>query len=392
MSSNDSLLPWIYSFEGVTPENCPSFNNLREGFAVATIFNQLQNTCQIDTSKLLTVDHSKDDWYTCLKNIKSIQEKIKEPFAAAKLKSTFDCTGIARLSSPTALPDLIHTLILYSLKGPEKAKGLERIKTLPSETQKAIKSIIQSKSKKPSSPGSPESSQTTTPTRSNAKALLKSKYEKMLQTLKSENEKLLKENAELKSQQPKASAQTKEQIEFNEAKKKRDDAIAAGAELDKELQSLQEVADRKKKMQLELEAINAKIKDLEKKSKADTLTVDSFNGSTDPTVIKLLAEIKEAEELIKPEYYESLKKTEAKLKKEHAKLTAFIKSVEPKANADDSDDAAAKLSKEIEDLIMENNRMNSETIGMLARVESIERMKNKQSFIEHLRSSTLFLK
>lgn len=59
---------------------------------------------------------------------------------------------------------------------------------------------------------------------------------------------------------------------------------------------------------------------------------------------------------------------------------------------DDNSDISASLSNEIDALTEKNNQLNEEIVELMVRAEAIEKMKNQHSYLEHIRSSSIFMK
>lgn len=390
------LLPWFRSFDGVTPEVLPSVNHIIEGFAVCYVFNKLQDAVKIDVSKLSQVNREKDDFVHTYKNLKFVCDQMKEQLSAAKCKSQFDILKIAKNKNQESINELINALIVFSLKGPKAELGKEIYKKLDKETKAAIGNLAEEmKNKKAASKASSAKESST-------HDIIKKKYEGTLEQLKQENEMLKKENQALKDNKTKIEnkkkdnvkvvQKSKEQIDYEETCKNKEQVVQEGQKLDLEIKELGDVESEKNRMRLELNTINGKIKDLEKKKENETKSIESYQNSTDPKVIKLLTEIKKEEEKLSPKYIEHLQSSKAKLQKQLNKLSAELNDFNDLVDDTSEDDTYSKLTKEIEKIIDENNNLNSEIAKMLVQADNIDRLKDNHSFIQHLRSSSLFIK
>lgn len=390
------LMPWFRSFEGVTPDVLPTVNDIIEGFAVCIIFNQLQDSVKLDTSQLQQIDRKKQDFLNIYNNIKYVYTGMKEQLSKAKCFHQFDLFKIAKFKKQDAINELISSLITFSLNGPKSELGNRIINNLDEETKKAIEEL-----RKETNQNTQET--TSAPiTKSLTGNSLKKKYEIILENVKKENEKLKKKNQELNEEKIKLEKEnenlencpqkSEEQIAYDEAYKAKEEAIKEGEKLDLEIKELEIVESQKNEMLAELESLNAKIKDLEKKKENKTQNLESFQKSTDPKIMKLLSEIQKEEELISPKYTEQLHSLKAKYQQQYDKLSSEIKDFSELVDDTNDDDSSLKMSKEIEKLIDENNQMNSQIEEILVEADNINRLNNKQSFLQHLRSSSIFKK
>ena len=429
----DALLPWIRSFDGVTEENCPNFESLREGHVLASIFNQLTDDPQIDLTKLDPIDRTKDIWFSCLKNLRAIVNVIQKPFEDAKLTNPIDVRSISKNAKPEALYNLVSMFILYSLKGPKQKDMISRLKSMPKPTQDAVKDILKAqKSAAQSSPNrtAPSTSQTpqitpTTPSASTSTTqnlelkTQKIRLELNLKRLEKEKDQLLSENSDLKQEKEKLLAMKSNQTAgtssslsqiqevtamIREAEASRQKENEEIEQLDKEISALEPFEEQKAKLQAELDANNSKLRLLRQKISQSAPTIDSFRALDDEKARALLLEIDQCEKELQPEYAQTLKSEINEIKK---KLVAYAEDVTEKiqllggpqlaeegktTNEDNETDITSQLSNEIDELTDRNNALNEEIIEIMAKAESIERMRDHQSFLEHIRSSSIFLK
>ena len=119
-----------------------------------------------------------------------------------------------------------------------------------------------------------------------------------------------------------------------------------------------------------------------------------FRDSTDLTAQKYLKEIDEAEARLTDEYQKSIQAENQKIKAAAKKLVQEIKTLKEMVGdvGDEADDDGSKLADGIAELVERANRTNAETIEMIAKAEAIERLKQQRSYLEHLRSSTKYIK
>lgn len=433
----EAILPWIKSFDGVTDENCPNFDSLADGFVLAMIFNQLTDDNKINMDSLLPNVEGNNAWFNRLKNIRLVYDHVKEPFASFKLTSSVDATSIARHSKPEALVNFVSMFIVYSLKCPKKDEILKKTKALPKATQAAIKEAITSQRTKPSTPSSSQTASESTPTKSVPQTPTKQatsvetpemrtqriKLEIELKRLEKEKDQLISENSDLKNEKekikninsgptPKSSDSSPKIDEALNAQKQEEAEIKA---LDEEISSLEQFNAQKDKLQAEFEALNSKLRSIRQKANKSAPTIESFKGTTDPQAIKYLQEIEEAEKVIQPDYINKLNLLISKLNKE---INIAMEDLNEKVELlggpqmltsqplesptkddgtdikkiDDNSDISANLSNEIDVLTEKNNQLNEEIIELMVRAEAIEKMKNQHSFLEHIRSSSIFMK
>lgn len=434
----EAILPWIKSFEGVNDENCPNFDSLADGHVLAMIFNQLTDDNKFNMESLLQVDTSKDDWFTRVKNLKALYNHAKDRFAAVKLTSPVDFIGIARNTKPEALVNFVSMFIVYSLKCSKKDEILKKTKALPKATQAAIKEAITMQKTKPAAPAASQSASESTPAKSVPQTPTKTasntetpemrtqriKLEIELKRLENEKNALISENSDLKNERdriknlnanakPKSSdsSSSAKIAEITATKKQKEDEIQA---LDNEIASLEQFNEQKNQLQAELAALNSRIQAMRKKASQAAPTLEYFKETTDPQAIKYLKDIEEAEKIIQPDY---IKKLHLILEKFNKEVSVALSDVDEKVELlggpqmltsqpespskddgseikkiDDNNDVSTSLSNDIDALTERNNQLNEEIMELMVRAEAIEKMKNQHSFLEHIRSSSVFMK
>jgi chromosome segregation ATPase len=356
----EDLLPWFRSFDGVTEDICPSVESLRDCHVFGIIFNQLQDK-KIDLATLPRLSAS-ESWMNYRRNIRALVDVTKPIFESHKLSLVLNPTSFARNSDPEALSNLTELFIRLSLKVPRKAEQTARIKSLPKQTQRAIKALFD-KTAKP------------------AEVDTDAERKRLLQ----EQADLEREKQALLAAAPSAALR---EVELRRAK-----IAAQGAELDAEIQKREGLAEEKRRLQAEVDALNAKIRELTATLNSAPKTIDDFRGLDDERARKLLADIEEGEKRIRPEFGEALRaeneklrKTIQALSKEERELGQMVGDMPPVSEGEE------ERRKEIEALVERNNCLNEETMKLVARAEAIEKLKNQQSFLEHLRASTRFVR
>lgn len=396
----EGILAWVRSFDGVTPENCPDFDSLRDGIVLGIIFNHLNGTPVEFQAREL--DKTKDDWVTALRNLRDLQAKVKPAFDAAKVTLRMDAAAAARPSAgrEEALAELVESFVVFALKCPKKAEVIQKIKTLPKEGQRAIKAIVEkvkagavarpttpTKESAPASPPQPQASRAVT--------LL----ERQIALAKREKEKLAEQREQLEKEKQEALAahanveKCPEQIEYEEACAKHASLEKRAREIEEQVKAREGVLEDKKRAQSELDAINTRISELKGKLSMTTPTVESFRQSTDETAQTYLKEIDEAEKRLTNEYSESLKNENQNIRNAAKKLSRDIKALtEIVGDVEDETDGESRLQNEIEELVERTKALDEEVNKIVARTEAIERMKQQKSFLEHLRSSTKYIK
>jgi hypothetical protein len=377
--NKEGVLHWIRSFEGVTPENCPDFESLKDGVVLGIIFNQITDT-PIDLTNLRPVDRRSETWVSFLRNIRSLTNAVRPAFDARNIPLTADVTGIARGTNPESLSNLVESFVLYSVKGPKKPDGLQRIKQLPRPGQLAIKALLEA-----TLPPKKAAEPAVEPTQAHLD------LEAELARLREENGRLLNEKQQLLEAAAKRSPGLSD---LQEAESKRQILAQRSSELDIEIQKREGIVGEKERLQAELKALNGRLEELTHTLAQSQSGVEGFRGSTDPRAIKLLAEIDQAEKRLRPEFVERVRADNARMKAELqgilgevTELRRYVGDVD-----DGDDDVVTVLNNEVEALVDRDHRLKEETMAAMVRAEAIERLKSQQSYLAKLRSSAQFLK
>ena len=176
-------------------------------------------------------------------------------------------------------------------------------------------------------------------------------------------------------------------------KRKLEEMQKESENLDAELKSLQDATQEKEKVQSEIRDLKQKIQVAEEQLNKP-FDIEKLKQSDDPQILDLLKQIQENEEMLKPEHTEKLRGEVEKLKQTVLKLKDIVSAKKAKAeNVKDqpTDGENQKLEAEINEYVERNNKLNKEIIEILSRNEAIEQSKQSQSFLEHLRTSDVFL-
>ena len=412
---NEALLSWVKLYDGVTAENCPDFESLRDCHVLSLVYNQIaDDSHRVDPSSINPVEDKKKDWYKVLKNVKTLVSAMKAPFEKLNIPEFEETTALARSSKEEALPDLVKLIFLYSVKGPKKNETVQMIKKLDKSSQQHLMQFLKEyRGKLAASPTPKSSAETvqTTPIKQQTSTdklnftIEKTKLEKAIKQLESEKSQLVSENSDLKNEKSKleatknanrlakSDANQSELDTLNQLTRDKEEAQRLSLQLDNEIKALEHIRDEKQRAQLELDALNAKIRDLKKKTNPSPPSIEEWRESTDPNAIKLLQEIDESEKMIRDEYYNKLNEESNKIKKAINIIASDIKEKQEfigDANELD-DDLGTRLSNEIDALNEKNNTLNEEIMALIAKAEAIDKMKTQHSFLEHLRSSSVFL-
>ena len=381
MENPELILPWIFSFDGVTNSDLDSFSSLRSGHVLAKIFNQIQGEDVIDLNSLKPVDQSKDDWISCLRNMKTLQSHIRGPFSNCQIQSTFDITSIARRSNAdNSLKELVEAFILFSLKGPKKAENIERVKKLPKETIKMIQEIIQKKRTQNKDDAKIVKSEKGQP---------KQQIEQIIQQLDTEKANLKKANEDLKNEIQTLKNKGTEYQQFYELNLKKEEIIKENQKLDEEINLKENLEEKKNQLQAQLNEYKKNINQV-KEQELMIKSLKVYERSTDHKVINYLNEIHKIEDTIEESNILKIEKEYTHLKKILKKLASDIKSKKDiienyKEIDEDQNDIENKLSNEIEMLIDKNNQLNHEIIELVKKTELIEQLNTPESLLEKMR-------
>jgi hypothetical protein len=372
----EDLLPWFRSFDGVSEQVCPSVESLRDCHVFGLIFNQLQEK-QVDMASLPRTSAT-DTWVAYLRNIRTLTEAMKPVLEAHKLSLAINQTAFARNSNPEALANLVELFIRLSLKVPRKAEEAARIKQMPKATQLAIKALFDKTAKPPDADSPPRA-------------------EAGLAQAQAERARLQQEQADLERERGEllAARAGPRAAELHEIEGQRERILRRGAELDAEIQRREGVAEEKRRLQGEVDALGARARELAAQLGQAPKTVDDFRRDGDERARRLLADIDDAERRLRPEYADALRQAADRLRRTIQQLTKEEKELAqmvgdmPDVGADE---ATRAMSEDIQALLDSNNRLNEETVRLVARAEAIEKLRSQQSFLEHLRSSKRFVR
>ena len=140
-SPASGLLEWMNTFPEVAELGITSFVNVRDGIAIATLWNCISSK-QIDVSSL-GKPTSETDWLTARKNLAAVDAVIGPVLTETNLrKERIDLTSIARKSSVDDLVQMVEPLVIVAIRSPIKTDVLTRIKSLSPNGKRVIKAII----------------------------------------------------------------------------------------------------------------------------------------------------------------------------------------------------------------------------------------------------------
>ena len=131
----NAILVFIRSFEGVTSENCPSLESLRDGFIFATIYNQMTNPPNMFDTSLLRHPADENDWPTCLMNLTRLYCHIEPQLELLNFNYYIDLCKIAKDEDIDQISKFIKMLVKYLFKGPKNAELGPKFHSLPIVTQ-----------------------------------------------------------------------------------------------------------------------------------------------------------------------------------------------------------------------------------------------------------------
>jgi hypothetical protein len=367
-----AILEWVRSFDGVTNDLCPDFDSLKDGVVLALIFNQLTDT-PFNSSALHPVRQA-TEWVQILRNLHTLTATVRPVFDAAKIPLTSDLTGIARGSSPESFTSFLESFILYSLNGPTAADGRQRLAGLSPPSRDFLTKLIDSPPQIRSTGSEP--------------SLALAQLEAELADLRIHHKRLQEEKQALLGQSDGS------QSELDAVESNRQLLVQKGIELDAALQQREGVTEEKERLQRELDLITGQFRDLTRRLEESGPGIDSFRGSTDPEVLNFLGEIDEAERRLKPEFVEKIRSDSRILKraiKAKAREAEEARS-QLRSDMDDMDAVILVLDNEVDALVEANQRLNEETMALMAQVEALEKLKEPQSFLSHFRASARLLK
>ena len=405
----NSVLEWVKAFGKVAPEEVSSYKALSYCFAFYKILN-FASDGEIKTDSLAQ-PKKEDDWITAMKNIKAFDSAMQKEFNSKNVKYTVEATAMARGSKPEVLMNFYKSIITYCYQTAHKPEFEAQTAKCSEKTQQFVKQIIASyetkeSSKQQETAAAPVSAAPASkaPEKESAQARELTVAEKaQIRVIerknaeyKAELEKLQKELHDIQTQNATATASSnagESDAQASAQKLKIQQMEKESKDIDEELKKLQDATTEKENEQQELKKAQEKLQTLEEQLRKP-LDFEALKQNEDPQIQDLLNQIKKAEEQLKPEYTDKLSQDVKKMADTINKLKEVVAS--KKAKAGDAKDEpengeTAKLEQEIEEIVNRNNQLNREIMGILSRTEAIEQSKNSHSFLEHLRTSDLFL-
>lgn len=407
MSVNqDLVLEWIRAFSCVDKADCEKFDDLSYGFALSKLYNFAADG-KVDLNSLQAPKKA-DDWLTAMKNIRVIGKEIEAPFNEKGIKVQIEATTIARRSKLEALPNFVVSFICFMFCSP-KAEEVKKITlTCSQEVQNEIRSILiannvggnanetaeaQPKKEEKIAPKTePEEKPAQSPAKQPEpnRAELR-KLEIKNRTLKSELERLKKELSDVQSSSASAPELPPEAATL---KSELDAAMAENAKLEKECAEIPDVPDStKNSLQSEIAELQQKLQKYTEEANSPLL-LEKYAENKDPEIQDLLKQIKEAEDVLKPEYETQLLQQVEKLKDAATKMKKAVKSKQKEAGdikVEPENGEAANLEIENNNLTTRNNDLNKQIVEILTKLDAAENFKSRRSFLEHLRTSDAFL-
>lgn len=405
--NHDLIVEWIRSFSCIEESDCKTFESLSSGFAFAKLYN-FATDGKFDMNSLLQLK-KEDDWLTSMKNIRQLAKEFEPAFADKGIKISIEATQVARRSKPEALPNLVMAVICFMFDSPHKKEVSEITKKCSEACQNEIKSILiankvntagsEPKEAEPERPApvaetkpveeKPQAASTTTSSAATRTAIRR--LEVKNRSLNSELEKL---QAELKEIQNSKSESVSLPPEVLSVKNDLETAKEENTKLQKELAEFPDIPDSDKiALQNEITSLQQKLAKINEDSNA-ALSPEKLSEMNDPDVQNLLKQIKEAEDILKPEYENELRAKVDKFKEVATKMKKSVKSkqkeigdTKPEAESGES----GELESQISEITARNNKINTEIVEIMAKLDAIEKNKTKNSFLEHLRTSDAFL-
>lgn len=140
MSTQKALLDFINSFPEAQPFNVTNFVDLRDGKALASVWNAVNpNQINIDT---LGTPSNQSDWLTILKNLREV-DKVMSPILTEKgFREKVELTKISRQGDEEELIKFVSPIIIIAATSPMKAVVVSRIKSLSPDNRNAIQVIL----------------------------------------------------------------------------------------------------------------------------------------------------------------------------------------------------------------------------------------------------------
>ena len=404
------ILEWVKASGKADAEDSSAYKTLNYCFSIYNILN-FASDGNIKTDNL-TKPKKEGDWLTAMKNIKALQTAFEKEFNSKNISVSIEATAMARGSKPELLLNFYKIVIIYCYESAHKsdfeaitAKCSQDTQTFVNQTISAFQAKTSDNKQeekaapapKPSSP-TKEAEKQTTQTRelsATEKVQLRS-IEKENAQYRAELEKLKAELQVIQSQNGVNSASLNagdNEAQISQQKQKIQQMENESKEIDEELKKLQDITAEKEKEQADLKKAQEQLQNLEDQLRKP-LDFEALKQSEDPQIQELLTQIKAAEDQLKPEYTEKLTQDVKKLAETVNKLKNIVTSKKAKAGEakdEPADGETAQLEKEIEEIVNRNNQLNLEIMSILSRTEAIEQSKNSHSFLEHLRTSDLFL-
>ena len=132
------ILFYVRSFEGVTNDNCPSLESLRDGYIFTTIYNQMTNSANMLDTSLLKSRCETCDWLHCAFNLSKLYSHIKPEFELLGIYYPINLSKIAKNGDLEQICAFIKMLHRYSLKCPKKEEFEQKFRSLPTLNQVAV--------------------------------------------------------------------------------------------------------------------------------------------------------------------------------------------------------------------------------------------------------------
>lgn len=185
----EALIAWIKLFVPETVE-IESFDSLKTCIAFAALLEYLTGNPLVVTESTT----SSTEWFLALKKLREIIKIVQAKVKGGGFDRTIETSALARRGDPVQIENMIIMFIGFSLKSPKKQEVVERIKTMPSDQQSVIKSIIKaSKTENKTGTETP-----TSPALNEEMTKRKAEIEGKVASLKEENAKIREDIKNLK--------------------------------------------------------------------------------------------------------------------------------------------------------------------------------------------------
>jgi myosin heavy subunit len=139
----ECLFSFVTSFPEIQALNPPDFMSLRDGIAIATLWNLISSP-KVNVS-VLTQWSSSGDWLVVFKNLRVIDQVIAPVLQAMGIWQEIKIMEIAKKNSKEELAKFITPLVLVALHSPIKKDVVARMKRLSKDHQNILQKIIESK-------------------------------------------------------------------------------------------------------------------------------------------------------------------------------------------------------------------------------------------------------